>query len=497
MRFARLFRGRENCYGVYRVTEERSDGKQKGRGQTIRAPLTEQQYADHLAGTIRLGVIPIRDDSTVNWFAGDIDQYGIDLAELETKVQAAGFPVVVCKSKSGGAHLYCFLREPVAASAVIPVMRGWVSALGYPKSEIFPKQDRVDDGMMGNWINLPYHNEADPDAYALGLNGERLTREQFEQLAAARAASADDLAEFARKPRANGAKHPLADAPPCVATMYENKISEGGRNQALTHVGIYLKMSDEDNWKEKLMEWNYRVVEPPLPAEEVRTIARNLGRKKYEYMCKQEPMCSVCDRDTCLTRKWGVGQQRGVDYPDEDIDRIVHIMSDPAVFLVHIGGHIVDMNVDTLMSVTRFNNRVMERTGKILPTLKQERHRQRLMFIKMDREAAPDEVSDEGAVLDALQEWIGSQAPNVKEVGQVLRGYPFYDRERKAVVFKPMHFIDQYRKSRRQVEPNKIWAALRNQGATKTTMRLDGQPTNVWIYPIAEPWFTTPGEENF
>ena len=64
-----------------------------------------------------LGIIPINDDNKCKWGAIDIDTYdGFDHKKLIKKIVGKKIPLVVCKSKSGGAHVFLFVSEPVLAS---------------------------------------------------------------------------------------------------------------------------------------------------------------------------------------------------------------------------------------------------------------------------------------------------------------------------------------------------------------------------------------------
>src|ERR1039458_9974420 len=77
-RFHALFAGCERAHGTYgaiSLDKGRSDGKVKGQAATRREPLTDALWAQHLAGTYGVGVIPIRDDSTCTWGAIDVDVY--------------------------------------------------------------------------------------------------------------------------------------------------------------------------------------------------------------------------------------------------------------------------------------------------------------------------------------------------------------------------------------------------------------------------------------
>lgn len=62
-------------------------------------------------------------------------------------------PLVVCRSKSGGAHCFLFAKEWVEAKDMQMALRHLSSALGYGESEIFPKQIKLnlDRGDVGNF----------------------------------------------------------------------------------------------------------------------------------------------------------------------------------------------------------------------------------------------------------------------------------------------------------------------------------------------------------
>ena len=86
------------------------------------------------------GVVPIRDDSTCLWGSVDIDKYDIDLIDVVRKVEAAKLPLLPCRSKSGGLHLFLFASEPVPAEAMQDAVRSLALLLDFPDSEIFPSR---------------------------------------------------------------------------------------------------------------------------------------------------------------------------------------------------------------------------------------------------------------------------------------------------------------------------------------------------------------------
>ena len=66
-------------------------------------------------GTENLGIIPINDNSECRWGCIDIDSYaGFDHKKLINKIKNLNLPLIVCRSKSGGAHVFLFTSDYVS-----------------------------------------------------------------------------------------------------------------------------------------------------------------------------------------------------------------------------------------------------------------------------------------------------------------------------------------------------------------------------------------------
>src|SRR5665213_2054700 len=158
-RFHATFAGMSQAYGTYDMsspTIREQDGKREGRALTKRAPVTVDLWQRHLSGEMGLGIVPIRDDSTCLFGAIDVDVYdGVDHQGVAVKLARMGIPLVVCRSKSGGIHLFAFAAEPIPALSMQKKLRDVAAVLGYGTSEIFPKQSKilVEQGDCGQWIN--------------------------------------------------------------------------------------------------------------------------------------------------------------------------------------------------------------------------------------------------------------------------------------------------------------------------------------------------------
>ena len=161
--FAELFAGLKLAYGCYRPNEDNGPGKQKGQYRVVSEEVTDERllelWENHLKGEESLGIVPIQEDNTCVWGAIDIDTYPLKHDDLvERLVKRNKLPFIIGRSKSGGAHIYCFVKEPVAASVMQGKLKEIASALGYGTAEIFPKQTKLllEKGDRGNILNMPY-----------------------------------------------------------------------------------------------------------------------------------------------------------------------------------------------------------------------------------------------------------------------------------------------------------------------------------------------------
>ena len=69
--------------------------------------VTDKHWEDHLNGIEpSLGIIPINEDNECRWGCIDVDKYTLDHKEILKKVNQYMLPLWVCRSKSGGAHIF-------------------------------------------------------------------------------------------------------------------------------------------------------------------------------------------------------------------------------------------------------------------------------------------------------------------------------------------------------------------------------------------------------
>ena len=88
------------------------------------------------------------------------------------------------RSKSGGAHVYLFVQEPIPAKDMIDKLKSFSAFFGQGVCEIYPKQPKIgnrkDDSKYGNWINMPYSGSPTLQ-YAIKPDGTGYPPDEFLQ----------------------------------------------------------------------------------------------------------------------------------------------------------------------------------------------------------------------------------------------------------------------------------------------------------------------------
>ena len=285
-RFKAAFRGSDLAHGQTTIGKTRRNGKTDAKSYIVKQPLTRDLIEEHLKGTKGVGSIPINDKNLCNFGVLDIDTYPIDHLEVLKKCRKLKLPLVVCRSKSGGAHLFLFMKTETSASEIRDYLGEMSAALGYAGCEIFPKQDRIlaERGDVGNFINLPYFDQANTVRYAFKDNGDDMTLEEFLDEVDKRKATVSSL----EKIDFGTQREQFSDAPPCLQLFFSMGIPEGTRNKVMFNGGLYLKRKYPDSWKDKHEELNQKHCIPPLPANEIVGLQKQIDKKEYLYTCKDD-----------------------------------------------------------------------------------------------------------------------------------------------------------------------------------------------------------------
>jgi hypothetical protein len=192
-----LFDGRKDIFGLGKGRVERVES-----GKVFPESCWDSLFMSHLRGEANadLGIYLVRDDNTVTFCCVDIDEPNFELAREVAETMPTDYAWIE-KSRSGNFHCWAFFDEPLEAWAARAVLRGVIVAVGQPALEIFPKQDFLREGMVGNYVSIPWHGEERP--IIEGALGMAQVRSKWLEYADAHRTAAD---EWRRRARALGGK---------------------------------------------------------------------------------------------------------------------------------------------------------------------------------------------------------------------------------------------------------------------------------------------------
>jgi hypothetical protein len=436
-RFKEIFNGLEIAYGQTKHTENFSEnGKHQTRSITIKEPPTDDLWQDHLDGKEpALGIVPIRQDSKCKWGCIDIDTYPFDHKNFIKKIRDKNLPLILFRSKSGGAHTFLFTKEYVPASLMRDRLKKMASVLGFAKAEIFPKQDylRADRGDTGSFLNLPYHAASNTVRYAFDDNGNQLSLEDFFKLYDKYALEEKDLFKI-KVDNADNENDILKGAPPCLVTLLKDGIPEGKRNDMMYNIGVYLKKRYPNDWGNKIYIYNEQFMKPPLQSSEMEALKGSVSKKEYQYKCKQDPIVSFCEPNICSKREFGIGDNT----PPPEITEIRKYPSDPPIFFVSLDGDSVEVDSSTLHDPEKFSMACMEQINKPLMPVGKIIWRKMLtkLFASIKEEKAPDSSKIDVQIKELLGDFI-NKAPG-KKIEDIKRGLPFTEDEFTYFKFKDL-----------------------------------------------------------
>lgn len=486
-RFANLFVGNQRSKGVFH---------KNGQMSTLREPTNIKDFENHLSGELGLGVVPILDDCRCLWGAIDVDAHGTDeeinLLSLEKNVKAADLPLVVCRSKSGGAHLYLFCSEPVPAKLLKSTLNKWAKRLQYSGAEIFPKQEKLsgegEEKQLGNWINLCYFDEKKTNRYCIE-GGKKISLEYFVEIAESRKTSAVVLVEKSEGDHSG--------APPCIQKMMSSEVAFGMRNEALYNICNYLKQAYPETWKDKAFDINAKIFPVPLSHSEAKKTITSVSRRNYQYKCKEEPCKSLCNSSVCVTRKFGITKEESNEIfigEHPEFTGLKKYLTDPVRWGLGVAGVEVTLNTSEIINYNKIREAIIEKLTLVVPPMKNDKW---LVILKGLTEQvitidAPEEASSAGLVWQHLIQFsqranLDSDGNNIADRELLLRGIPVVQNknDERVIYFRGSDFVNYLKKNRaEELRGPNLWFALKNHGVEHSKLRIGKTVRPVWSIGI-------------
>jgi hypothetical protein len=427
------FEGFDGAHGQTEVSNQRMNGKQKAKSFIVRNPLTLELMQGHIDGIKGVGAIPINAENKCKFGALDIDEYPLDHNALVDKLTKLKVPCIVCRSKSGGAHIFFFFTEWMEAADFRDKAAEIAAALGHGRCEIFPKQEQVlvERGDVGNFINLPYFDSEQTLRFAVikvGKDYIEATLPQFIEQVHKIKCDPKKFMELS----VGGKPNLFPGYVPCLKSLLSMGIFEGGRNKAAFQLGVFLQKSSPNDWKMQLEQLNVKHFTPPLPASEIVTVQSTLEKKEYQYLCKEEPMSSHCNQSVCRGLKHGIG---ATSMPA--ISGLSVILSEPRLWFLDIDGRRLELTTEELQAPRLFQRACMEQLNFMPPKMKDADWEVQVngLLENCNEIAVPQELTYKGQFLSYLELFCTGRV-QAQSFEEVVIGKPYTDVEDARTFFK-------------------------------------------------------------
>lgn len=437
-RFYGLFRGADH-HGTYKPEPTPVKPGEKisirSTARMVYEPPTPDLWRLHLDGTRPLGICPLRSDDSCLFGAIDLDDRDTKHSELVARVRQKGLPLVVCRSKSGGAHLYVFLSEPMPAAALQRRLREFSDLLGFPaKTEIFPKQTRTAEiDKAGGWLNAPYFQGDETTRYAVKENGLAMSLPEFLDMAEGFALTPAQLVALEVPPdRPTSARPPGADLTP---DEFEKMLARWLRELAEAPHGTR---------DDKLMRVARDVgrcsgviaIDKPAAEWRARGVWRELGKSDQEF-----------DEQWKHNVEWGEKEGNPPRLPDGDggddryptIEKIVVLTGgEEELWRVTVANHgDITLPVKEVTNYYTFNLRCAEKLRKYFRHMKVDAWNDRIdaALVRAEFEAIPPDETVDGMMREQLRAFCMDKYRGDR-IDELLLGKPIHVEDEDRIYFR-------------------------------------------------------------
>jgi hypothetical protein len=483
--FKETFQGNYSVKGVTNTKAKNNTGKLEATCYLDKSSITNEDIIAHLDGKRGLGMSPIDDKGEVHFGVIDIDTYTNVVEDYIRVVYTFNVPLTLFYSKSKGLHAYVFFSEPCQPTDVVDLLIKFRILLGLPKdTEIFPKQRSADKTSFGSWINLPYFAAADSDNCRKMIREDGTLAPLEEALSLCRN-SAKTIRQYEELLNAL----PLADAPPCLQTIYMRQRTDF-RNEYLFSLATYYKTKYEDNFEGELIEANNNLIEPIELDRLDKTVISSHQKKNYSYKCGSAPLNILCNKATCRERKVGI---TGENISSLNFEEFIQYETDPPYYEWVVNGVSLKFFKESdIINQSAFREACFRKLHKLPNKLSDPKWTRivndalaNVVVKEVDKES---DISTGGMWLKAISEFFSKRVPAANK-SQLALGRSFKDEAMKCYIFNGATLLTHLRtqtnfKAYSDVE---VQAKLKDLNAQQIPYDLEnGKVLKLWSIPLSQ-----------
>lgn len=494
LRLQSLFRGNPRVIGQasadLRPDENDPTKLNQSRRGFAPGPATDIHWKHHLDGTNSLGLVPINDYQEVKFMAIDVDLdimegLRITLHSLCAQIEANGMPFIVCRSKSGAAHLYCFFKDDTAVAPVRNAMIRMADYMGMTTlerpCEFFPHTSKLDKESNGKYINLPYFNSNDTTRYGLSATGNRLSLSEFILLAESKCISSADFCKW-KAPQSEDTylRDIVCNGPPCLQTIYDQGIQDGTKNDILFQFGILFKRYNAKTFEDNTELVNQSRCETPHNSSDLTNTLKGLRKKTYHYNCAHPCMAPICAKSLCMSRKYGI--KANVEFPP--IKEIIQWgASDEYFEIVFETGAKVKVLASAMINFQEVQGVLIQALHVVLPTPKRADWNEFItgLMVKVKRMDVPKEFNVESSIQALIIAYATSRTIGTK-LEDLLVKKPVRQDDKIYIRHKDIQEEILKRRFPGYLDGSE-YAVVYSMGGTMTALDIAGQRFAVFIIP--------------
>jgi hypothetical protein len=230
-------------------------------------------------------------------------------------------------------------------------------------------------------------------------------------------------------------------------------------------------------------------MEPPLPLNEVATVARQVSRKDYGYRCNDAPYNAYCNKELCYTRKHGVGTAQS----GAALANLRKYNSNPPVWFLDVNGIPLELDTDSLLNQTEFKKQCLNQLNFMPKTQEKRSWEARINHLLSEMsstEGAIIEVSQDASVDGQFYDYLEEFCTNMQQAQdreEILLRRPYTDEEEQVTYFRLKDFESYLKKNKFfEYKSHKIAQRLRDRNGMSKLLKIKGKPVRVWALPAFE-----------